>query len=34
MDYSNYQVKYIENPTFVSKLPELESYEPMDISNL
>lgn len=34
MDYSNYQVKYIENPTFVSKIPELESYEPMDISNL
>ena len=34
MDYSNYQVKYIENPTFVSKIPELESYEPISISNL
>lgn len=34
MDYSQFQVKYIENPSFVSKIPELESYEPMDISNL
>ena len=34
MDYSQYQVKYIENPTFVSKIPELESYEPISISNL
>lgn len=34
MDYSNYQVKYIENPTFVSKLPDIESYEPINISSL
>ena len=34
MDYSQFQVKYIENPSFVSKIPELESYEPMNISNL
>lgn len=38
MDYSQYQVKYIENPTFVSKIPEINSdslnFDIPDISNI
>jgi len=36
MDYSQFQVKYIENPTFVQKVPEIsnESFEIPDISNI
>lgn len=36
MDYSQYQVKYIENPTFVQKIPEIDSinFDTPDISNI
>ena len=34
MDYSQYQVKYIENPTFVQKIPEIDSINIPDISNI
>ena len=36
MDYSQYQVKYIENPTFVQKIPEInyDSINTPDISNI
>lgn len=34
MDYSQYQVKYIENPTFVQKIPEIDSIDIPDISNI
>lgn len=34
MDYSQFQVKYINTPEFYSKIPELESYEPIDISSI
>lgn len=35
MDYSQYQVKYIENPTIKSqKLPEIEYLEIPDVSNI
>ena len=34
MDYSQYQVKYIENPTFVQKIPEIDSVDIPDISNI
>lgn len=38
MDYSQYQVKYIENPTFVQKIPEIDydsiNFDTPDISNI
>lgn len=36
MDYSQYQVKYIENPTFIQKIPEIDydSSDTPDISNI
>ncbi len=33
MDYSRFQVKYIENPTFVQKIPEI-SNEPLEIPDI
>lgn len=36
MDYSQFQVKYIENPTFVQKVPEIsnESFDIPDVSSI